>query len=88
VVFSKSWCSYSRGAKRTLDNAGAKYEHLELDQEQDGDDIQEALYKLTGQSTVPNIFIGKQHIGGNSELQRYSKKDLEKLLQNAGALKA
>ena len=28
--------------------------------------LMQALAKLTGQSTVPNIFIGGQHIGGNS----------------------
>jgi glutaredoxin 3 len=86
VVFSKSWCSYSRNSKRILDGLNAKYAHLELDQAEDGDEIQDALATLTGQHTVPNIFIGKKHIGGNSELQRYSKKDLEKLLKEVGAI--
>lgn len=31
----------------------------------DGRDIQVALEELTGQRTVPNIFIGQKHIGGN-----------------------
>ena len=40
---------------------------------------------LTGQGTVPNIFIGKQHIGGNSDLQA-KKGQLASLLKDAGAV--
>ena len=31
---------------------------------ENGSDIQEALYKMTGQKTVPNVFIKAKHIGG------------------------
>lgn len=51
----------------------------------DGSAIQSALADLTGQSTVPNIFIAKQHIGGNSDLQA-KKGDLPNLLKSAGAI--
>ena len=33
VVFSKSYCPYCRATKRTLDDLGAKYALVELDQE-------------------------------------------------------
>jgi len=52
----------------------------------DGDLVQDALQQLTGQRTVPNIFIGKKHIGGNSDLEAQNRKDLEGLLRAAGAL--
>lgn len=51
----------------------------------DGSAIQSTLADLTGQSTVPNIFIGQQHIGGNSELQA-KKRNLSTLLKDAGAV--
>jgi glutaredoxin 3 len=91
VVFSKSYCPYCNNTKRILDGLNAKYKALELNQEDDGDDIQSALFKLTGQRTVPNIFIGQVHIGGNSDLEAVAKngkdgKKLEQLLQEAGAL--
>lgn len=35
----------------------------------DGLELQDALYELTGQRTVPNVFIGGEHIGGNSDVQ-------------------
>ena len=51
----------------------------------DGSAIQSALGDLTGQTTVPNIFINKQHIGGNSDLQS-KKGELKNLLKEAGAI--
>lgn len=51
----------------------------------DGSDIQAALQEITGQRTVPNVFINHQHIGGNSDVQ--AKKDqLPEMLKEAGAL--
>ncbi|PVU84843.1 hypothetical protein BB559_004482 [Furculomyces boomerangus] len=43
-------------------------EKKELDTEQNGPEIQETLYQMTNQRTVPNIFINRQHIGGNDSL--------------------
>jgi len=51
----------------------------------DGSAIQNALREMNGQSSVPNIYIGQKHIGGNSDLQA-QKSELEDLLKNAGAL--
>lgn len=51
----------------------------------DGSAIQSTLKELTGQTTVPNIFIGKKHIGGNSDLQA-AKGTLPELLKEAGAV--
>ena len=46
--------------------------------------VQEALFRLTKQRTVPNVFIGGQHIGGfdrTSELKNNG--ELEKLIKNS-----
>ncbi|KAK0636112.1 thioredoxin-like protein [Bombardia bombarda] len=91
MVFSKSYCPYCNNTKRLLESFDAKYVHYELNQESDGDEVQAALAKLTGQRTVPNIFINKQHIGGNSDLEAVVKngkdgKKIEELLKEAGAL--
>jgi glutaredoxin 3 len=91
VVFSKSYCPYCNNTKRILDGLNAKYKAIELNQEDDGDAIQNALQQMTGQRTVPNIFINRVHIGGNSDLEKVVKngkdgKKIEELLQEAGAL--
>ncbi|EEH04939.1 predicted protein [Histoplasma capsulatum var. duboisii H88] len=87
VIFSKSYCSYSRAAKSLLNEQGIPFYALELDQLDDGAAIQSALAELTNQSTVPNIFIGQKHIGGNSDLQA-RKGELSALVSAAMAAKA
>lgn len=52
----------------------------------DGAALQDALQEITGQRSVPNIFINKQHIGGNSDLQALDKNTLKSKLTSAGAL--
>ncbi|KAK6544453.1 hypothetical protein TWF694_001148 [Orbilia ellipsospora] len=69
AVFSKSYCPYCKASKALLTETNANFTVMELDQVEDGDDIQNALKEISGQKTVPNIFIGGKHIGGNSDLQ-------------------
>ncbi|KAI0294936.1 hypothetical protein BC826DRAFT_909459, partial [Russula brevipes] len=59
VVFSKSWCPYSRKVKTFL-----RTEHpdvtpfvIEVDERDDGDMIVRYLLEKTGRKTVPNIWI-------------------------------
>lgn len=68
AVFSKSYCPYCKQAKDTISQFTKNFYLIELDQEENGSDIQNYLREKTGQSTVPNIFIGHEHIGGNSDL--------------------
>lgn len=51
----------------------------------DGAELQDALQEISGQRTVPNIYIATKHIGGNSDLQA-KKAELPTLLQEAGAI--
>jgi glutaredoxin 3 len=34
-----------------------------------GDLIQDELHKMTGQRSVPNVFVNGQHVGGNDATQ-------------------
>ncbi|KAJ6441311.1 glutaredoxin Grx1 [Purpureocillium lavendulum] len=89
IVFSKSYCPYCRATKQTLSSLDAEYKAIELDNESDGSDLQDALEQITGQRTVPNVFIDHKHIGGNSDVQALLKSgELKTKLQAAGALKA
>jgi glutaredoxin 3 len=85
AVFSKSYCPYCRATKQLLSEQGAKFYAIELDQVDDGSAIQDTLAEVTGQRTVPNVFIGGKHIGGNSDLQA-KKGELPSLLKEAGAV--
>jgi len=48
---------------------------VELDElpQNDGSIIQRELYEVTGQRTVPNVFIRGMHIGGNSNVQEFKR---------------
>ncbi|KAL1297146.1 hypothetical protein AAFC00_004722 [Neodothiora populina] len=86
AVFSKSYCPYCKATKQLLSSLDAKYYSIELDQIDDGAAIQDALQEMTGQRSVPNIFISKEHLGGNSDLQGLSKDSLKTKLTKAHAL--
>jgi|TARA_B100000513_G_C11811418_1_gene155690 glutaredoxin 3 len=46
---------------------------MELNEREDGAEVQAALAELTGQRTVPNVFIKGQHLGGNDDTQRANR---------------
>ncbi|KAF9119613.1 glutaredoxin [Mortierella sp. 14UC] len=73
VVFSKSYCPYCIKAKNLLSQLGVDAHVLELDNLDDGSAIQAYLAELTGQRTVPNIFISQKHIGGCDDLFRLER---------------
>ncbi|CAM9334502.1 unnamed protein product [Hapterophycus canaliculatus] len=58
VVYSKTYCPFCVKAKKALDEIGAKYELIELDKVENGSAVQDALQTITGQRSVPNVFIG------------------------------
>jgi glutaredoxin 3 len=60
--------------------------HANFGSTDDGDELQDALLEISGQRSVPNIFFGKKHIGGNSDLQALAKSgQLKARLEEVGA---
>ncbi|ESZ92307.1 glutaredoxin [Sclerotinia borealis F-4128] len=86
AVFSKSYCPYCNATKKLLNDMKAKYFAIELDQVDDGSEMQSYLKQKYNQSSVPNIFINKKHVGGNSDLQSKDKKKLEAELRELNAI--
>ncbi|KAB1209147.1 Glutaredoxin [Morella rubra] len=87
VVFSKTHCPYCRTVKQLLTQLGANFKTIELDTESDGGEIQAALAAWTGQKTVPNVFIGGNHIGGCDKTTAiHNEGKLVPLLSQAGAV--
>ncbi|KAF8399215.1 hypothetical protein HHK36_015080 [Tetracentron sinense] len=87
VLLSKSYCPFCDKVKQLLSQLGATYKAVELDAESDGSEIQSALAQWTGIRTVPNVFIGGNHIGGcdmTTALHKEGK--LVPLLTEAGAV--
>lgn len=90
MVFSKTYCPYSRKAKSILSKytLGDHYHVMELDQlTAKADEYQDELGKLTGARTVPRVFIGGKCIGGGDDTGALEKSgDLVRLLKEAKAL--
>ncbi|KAG7400756.1 hypothetical protein PHYBOEH_004562 [Phytophthora boehmeriae] len=83
LVFSKTHCPYCARVKGTLDVLDAPYEAVELDTRDDGADIQGQLLELTGQRTVPNVFINGKHIGGcDAVMELHAKSELVPMLKD------
>jgi len=63
---------------------GVAFAAVELDQRGDGAEIQEALAAMTGQRTVPNVFIKGTHVGGNDDMHKaHSNGRLARLLSGS-----
>ncbi|CAI9577065.1 unnamed protein product [Staurois parvus] len=69
--------------KELFSSLGSEYLALELDQCDDGSIIQEVLFEMTGQRTVPNVFVNKTHVGGcDKTFQAQRDGTLQQLLDN------
>ncbi|MCA8879278.1 MAG: pyridoxal-phosphate dependent enzyme [Rhodobacteraceae bacterium] len=72
VLFALEWCEFCWSVRRMFDKAGIDYDSVDLDSVamQAGDKggrYRAALREITGQPTIPQIFVGGQHVGGATE---------------------
>lgn len=65
-IYTKDWCPYCVRAKRLLAESGAEVVEHAVDR--GGERKSEMIQRAGGQTTVPQIFIGGQHIGGCDDL--------------------
>ena len=83
LLFSKTYCPYCTRTKallRTLCDFEAAVTVLELDTAADGSLMQAHLVKRTGQSTVPQAFIGGQFMGGYDSLSGLDPENVATLI--------
>jgi len=78
VVFSKPGCPHCRRAIEALALEGLPEESrnlhvVDLRSMQNMQQIQDRLESMTGQRTVPNVFVGGSSIGGGSETVQFQK---------------
>jgi glutaredoxin 3 len=91
MMFSFSSCPFCVKAKKILDDAGVKYTAVELNtMGAEGMALRAELAQRTGRTSMPNIFIAGEGIGGCNDgpgivtLQAEGK--LMPMLKAAGAL--
>ena len=78
ALFSKSYCPFCMRAKHALLKIGITPVVVELDERNDGRDIQVRLLQMTGQRTVPSAWLNGKHIGGSDDVVEGVKSGLFK----------
>jgi len=65
VMYTTNWCPYCERARKLLRAKGASIE--EIDVESAAEKRAEMIAR-SGRRSVPQIFIGDQHVGGSDDL--------------------
>ena len=80
-IYVKTFCPYCYRAEMLLDSKGVEYETYVLDS---AERRHEMIERASGRTTVPQIFIDGQHVGGCDDLYALDREGkLEQLLKAA-----
>ena len=81
TVYSTRICPYCMMAKRLLMQKGVPYQEIMVD---GNDALRADLIARTGRRTVPQIYVGDQHVGGFDDLAALDRAGkLDPLLRDA-----
>ena len=70
VMYSTAWCPYCAGARNLLNKIGVEFTELDIS---GNAKLRDEMLSRSGKTSVPQIFIGEQHIGGFDELSALDK---------------
>ena len=75
VLFALEWCEFCWSVRRLFAQVGIAHRTIALDSAEyqaadRGGKIRAVLAAMTGTSTIPQIFIGGEHVGGSTDLFR------------------
>jgi glutaredoxin 3 len=81
-IYTSPWCGYCARAKSLLGKKGVSYEEFDVTADSALRDLM--VERAHGRTTVPQIFIAGQHIGGCDELHALERDGrLDPLLQRS-----
>jgi glutaredoxin 3 len=67
VIYGTQFCPYCVAARQLFDAKGIEYKYIAVDNDPD---LRDNILQRSGQRTVPQIWIGEQHIGGFTDLRK------------------
>jgi glutaredoxin 3 len=76
TMYATSWCPYCDRARRLLAKKGVDFEEVDVES---APEKRAEMQNRSGRRSVPQIFIGDQHVGGSDDLHA---------LEDAGKLDA
>jgi len=90
IMFALEWCEFCWSARKLFNTLEIPYRSVDLDsveyqRDNLGGEIRVALAARLGLKTIPQIFVGGEHVGGCTDLfAAYRSGRLAELLQRAG----
>jgi glutaredoxin 3 len=65
VMYTTNWCPYCERARRLFKAKGAEFDEIDVES---APEKRAEMLSRSGRRTVPQIFIGDQHVGGSDDL--------------------
>ena len=65
VMYTRAWCPYCERARELLKHKGVAFQEIDIETD---DRLREEMVRRSGRQSVPQIFIGEQHVGGSDDL--------------------
>ncbi len=87
VMYVLEWCEFCWSVRRMFEEAGIPYKAIELDsvayqKGNHGGRLRAALKEMCGTHTIPQVFVGGEHIGGATEtFDAYNAGKLQDMLE-------
>ncbi len=70
IMYSTGWCPYCDRARRLLSSKQVTFEEIDVES---APEKRAEMQTRSGRRTVPQIFIGDQHVGGSDDLHALEK---------------
>jgi len=81
LVYGTHVCPYCRMAERLLEKKGVQAEKIMVDE---NPARREEMIRLSGRTSVPQVFIGEKHVGGYTDMVALDREgQLDALLNQA-----
>ena len=90
VMFALEWCEFCWSVRKLFKEYGISYRSIDLDsvdyqKNNWGGQIRNVLKARTGSPTIPQVFVGRQHVGGCTEtFDAFNDGRLQQLLRQHG----
>ena len=84
VLFTKFYCPYCIKAISAFKKSGISYYEIKIYGRSDCALLQDELLKMTGERTVPRVFVHQKCIGGGNEAEALYKEGKLKALVEEG----
>lgn len=79
TIYTTPWCPYCKAAKALLTRKGVAFTEIDVDGKPEL--RQSMTARAGGRTSVPQIFIGDQHVGGSDDIHALDARgELDQLL--------